>query len=55
MTITGNHPSDIVLATLKARYFEILRKEEYPRTPAITAEADQLEAAIRAQMEKTNP
>src|SRR5436190_1153475 len=38
--------SDAVLNALLARYFELLRQEDF-QNPALTAEADELEAAIR--------
>lgn len=37
---------DVVVATLKKRYFDIIVREDYPRTPLITNEADHLEEAI---------
>lgn len=52
MTCTGSDPADIVLSTLLARYWELLRGENYPHTPQITAEADKLEAAIRERQAK---
>jgi hypothetical protein len=37
----------VVVGTLKKRYFEIALKENYPNTPNLTAELDNLERAIR--------
>ncbi len=42
-----NTKDDVVVATLKKRYFELLTREHIPHTPAVTAEADRLETAIR--------
>lgn len=38
---------DVVIRTLKARYFQLARKEKLGRTPGITRQLDRLEAAIR--------
>jgi len=38
---------DIILDTLKKRYFALASQERYPNTPKITQELDALEAAIR--------
>lgn len=40
-------PTDTVVASLKSRYFDILLKEDYPKTPKITQEADNIERAVR--------
>lgn len=45
---------DVVVDTLTKRYFELLKKEDYPKTPGVTAEADKLEQAIR-ELQQTNP
>jgi hypothetical protein len=37
----------IVVKSLKARFFDLALKEDFPRTPAITTELDNLKAAIR--------
>ena len=42
-------PDDIIIRALKQRWFSLAPQEDYPRTPKITAEMDQLEEAIRAQ------
>lgn len=42
--------TDIVLETLRKRYFATAAQENYPHTPAITKELDELEAAIRAHV-----
>ena len=47
MNKTESKRDDVVTATLKKRYFEVLAKEDYPRTPKLTEEADNLERAIR--------
>lgn len=39
--------NDIILQTLKKRYFDLASRENYPHTPPITKELDELEAAIR--------
>jgi hypothetical protein len=36
----------VTLQILKNRYFDILSKEDYPNTPQITEEADNIEKAI---------
>lgn len=43
-----NQPTydDVVMATLKERYFRLVAQEKYPTTPQITEMADNLEAAI---------
>jgi hypothetical protein len=38
---------DEIVATLKARYFELAAKEDIPNTPELTRRVDQLECAIR--------
>lgn len=43
---------DVVVATLKKRYFELASKENIGHTPKITAEVDHLEQAIRALQSK---
>jgi len=45
---------DIVIQSLKRRYFDIVGKEDYPKTPQITKEADNIEAAIR-QLQQVKP
>jgi len=47
MNKTEIKTDDVVTATLKKRYFDVLSKEDYPRTPKLTDEADNLERAIR--------
>ena len=47
MNKTESKRDDVVTATLKKRYFEVIAKEDYPRTPMLTEEADNLERAIR--------
>jgi len=39
--------SDVVIETLKSRYFELAAKEDIGKTPDITKEIDHLEAAIK--------
>lgn len=39
--------SELVIRALKSRYFELARLENYPETPAVTVELDELEKAIR--------
>lgn len=43
---------DFVIAALKQRYFAVLRREDYPRTPQVTKEADHLEHAIKELLAK---
>ena len=38
---------DEIIVSLKARYFSIIAKENYPKTPEITKEADKIEKWIR--------
>lgn len=45
---------DIVLHSLKQRYFALALTERFPSTPAITEELDRLEAAIR-ELQKATP
>ena len=47
--------TDIILETLRKRYFEIAKQENYPNTPNVTKELDELEAAIRAHVAVTTP
>ena len=44
-----------MLNALKKRYFDIVSKEDYPRTAAISKEADELEKMIRSMTSKDNP
>lgn len=43
---------DLIVSTLKKRYFDLVSKENYPHTPSVTAEADNLERAIKELMAK---
>ena len=43
---------DIIVETLKKKYFETSSKENYPHTPKITKELDNLEQAIRELQNK---
>lgn len=45
-TCSEKSTDDVVVATLKKRYFDLLPKENFPGTPEITREADHLERAI---------
>ena len=36
-----------IIDSLKARYFDVIRTEDYPHTPKITKELDNIEAAVR--------
>ena len=48
-----NQPDeDVVMIALKARYFDLLRKEDIPNTPKVTLEADRLEQAIKELKQK---
>lgn len=47
-----NPIDEAVISSLKKRYFDILRKENYPKTPEITKEADNIEKAIRDMQKK---
>jgi hypothetical protein len=38
---------DIVIRNLKARFFDLIKKEEIGKTPDITRELDNLQDAIR--------
>ena len=38
---------DIVIKSLKHRYFDLLINEDYPKTPKITEECDNIEKAIK--------
>lgn len=42
-----NPKDDVVVRTLKKRYFALCPTERYPDTPEITKELDHLEHAIR--------
>lgn len=44
--------SNTVITALKKRYFDVAAKENYPGTPALTAELDNLEVAIREMIKK---
>jgi len=44
--------SDVVIDALKRRYFDVVSKERIGETPKLTAEADQLEKAIREVQRK---
>jgi hypothetical protein len=43
---------DIIIKSLKARYFDVISKENIPHTPKLTDEADKIEAAIRELTQK---
>lgn len=43
----NNIDDDIVIQQLKARWFDLARKEDMPHTPAITRQLDNLTEAIR--------
>lgn len=45
--MSDQQEQEIVLAGLKARYFDAARSENYPHTPGLTKECDNLEQAIR--------
>lgn len=38
--------TDEIITSLKKRYFDLLAKENYPHTPKLTQEADNIEQAI---------
>jgi hypothetical protein len=38
--------SDIILETLKKEYWKLLKKENYPKTPTITEQLNELESEI---------
>ena len=48
-TVESTAEESLVIKTLKKRYFEIVSpgKENYPNTPELTKEADQLEKEIK--------
>jgi protein-arginine kinase activator protein McsA len=49
-TATGTTESsapNAVIETLKKEYFKKIRREDYPNTPDITKQLDQLEQAIK--------
>lgn len=47
MNSKTNTSESVVLTALKARYFSIIRSEDFPRTPKVTSELDELEREIR--------
>ena len=49
---TTEPKDDIVVASLKKRYFDVISKEDYPRTPKFTEEADNIETAVRDLQKK---
>lgn len=55
MRKTDLQEDDFVIATMKKRYFDLVAKENYPKTPDITKEADNIEKAIRELQSKSNP
>lgn len=44
---------DIIVTALKERYFNLIKKEDIPKTPAITNELDKIEKTIR-EFKKTD-
>jgi hypothetical protein len=38
---------DLVVKTLQEKYFKLAASEDYPNTPAITKELDELQNAIK--------
>ncbi len=44
---------DIVIRNLKARFFDLVRKEDLGKTPDITCELDNLQEAIRKLQSET--
>ncbi len=44
---------DQTMQSLRARYFDVAARENYPHTPKLTQEADNLEAAIRELSSKS--
>lgn len=52
---TETSQDDVVISALKARYFDLLKKEDIPHTPKITSEADRLEEAIKKLTTESNP
>ncbi len=46
---------NIVVATLKRQYFDLLRKERIGRDKKLSQEIDALEAAIRREIEQQKP
>lgn len=47
-----HYEQDEALIALKERYFKLLKTEEYPKTPQITATLDKLEKAINKRKEE---
>ena len=45
--MSDSEHDDVVLRSLKFRYFEQIKKEDIGKTPQITKELDNLEEAIR--------
>jgi hypothetical protein len=43
----STNTDDIVIHSLKARWFDLVEKEDYPKTPDITKQLDNLTEAIR--------
>lgn len=52
--MTATVKDDLVIKALKARYFALVPTEDFPRSPAITTELDNLETAIRELQPKPN-
>ena len=46
---------DDMTELLKARYFDIASKEDYPKTPDVTSELDKIEKAIRKRKRDERP
>ena len=44
-----NAITDPILSALKSAYFTIIKTEDYPRTPQITEQLDNLEREIRTR------
>ena len=49
---TDSTTEDIVLCSLKERYFRLLGKENYPHTKDLTKEIDAIEKKIREIVEE---
>ena len=43
---------DEVLVALKERYFNLLKKENYPKTPQLTTTLDKIEGVINKRIEE---
>lgn len=45
-------PDDLIIQTLKDKYFTLAKQENYPHTEKITKELDNLQAAIKQLIEE---